>query len=141
METSGYSGTALSKKLGYKEGFRVRLINEPANYQKLVSDLPPNVFFLNNRKSKKDLLHYFTKQVSELEGDMPLLKAEIEENGSIWISWPKKTSKVETNISEDIVREIAISNGLVDIKVCAVDEIWSGLKLVIPLKDRKAILP
>jgi hypothetical protein len=72
---------------------------------------------------------------------MPLLKTEIEENGFIWISWPRKASKVKTDIPEDIVREIAISNGLVDVKVCAVDEIWSGLKLVIPLNDRKGIFP
>lgn len=85
---------------------------------------------------KKDFIHYFTKSASQLEKDIKLLKHEIEQNGIIWISWPNKAANLETDLNGNIVREIGLRNGLVDIKVCAVDEIWSGLKFVIPVKDR-----
>lgn len=138
MKTSGYSGTPLAKKLGLKDGFKIRLINQPKNYFDLFEDFPENVLIENSNTSKKNLVHYFTKQASALAKDIEALRNEIEPNGMIWISWPKKTSKVPTDITEDVIRHLALANGLVDIKVCAVDEIWSGLKLVIPVKDRKA---
>ena len=81
---------------------------------------------------------HFSQQAKDLHKDIRLLKNEIEPNGIIWISWPKKASKVITDITEDVIRNLALANGLVDIKVCAVDETWSGLKLVIPVKDRNA---
>jgi hypothetical protein len=133
---SGYSGTALGKKLGFKEGFKVRLINDPAYYIDLFTDMPPNVLFLKDEQETKHLIHYFTKKSSDLEKDIPSLKNELLPNGMLWISWPKKAAKIETDVTEDIIRKIALKNGLVDVKVCAVDETWSGLKLVIPLKDR-----
>ena len=136
METAGYSGTPLSRKLGFKSGFNIRLINEPDYYFKLFPNLLTDLVILEDPGIKKDIIHYFTKEISELERDILLLKVEIEQNGSIWISWPKKSSKVATNVTEDLIRNLALTSGLVDVKVCAVDEIWSALKLVIPVKDR-----
>lgn len=138
MKTAGYSKTPLAKKLGIKEGSTIKLVNQPENYFDLFQDFPENINFENSNKIRKDLIHYFTKNESELVNDIVPLRNEIKENGMIWVSWPKKASKVPTDITEDTVRSFALKNGLVDIKVCAVDEIWSGLKLVIPVKDRKA---
>ena len=135
MSTSGYSGTPLAKKLGIKQGFKVAFINTPDHYFDLFADLP-QVIISNDRKIKKDLVHYFVKEQKQLIKDLLPLKQSIVPNGSIWISWPKKTSKVETDITEDVIRKLALHNGLVDVKVCAVDEVWSALKLVIPVKDR-----
>lgn len=137
MKQSGYSGTPLAKKLGIKPGFKIRLANQPDHYYDLFSDLPADFKELNEIKIKKDFIHYFTKSAVQLKKDIRQLRQEIEQNGIIWISWPKKASKVESDLNEEIIRDVALNNGLVDVKVCAVDEIWSGLKLVIPLKDRK----
>ena len=137
MQTAGYSETPLAKKLGIKGGFRIRIVNHPAGYFDLFMDLPLDIEILEEKKTRKNLVHYFTKQFRELQRDIIALRNEIETDGMIWISWPKKASKVSTDITEDLIRNLALSNGLVDIKVCAVDEIWSGLKLVIPVKDRK----
>ena len=136
MQTTGYSGTPLAKKLGIKSGFKIRLVNEPKYYFDLFTDMPEQVIVINDKKSKKNLIHYFALTANNLNKDIIALKNEIESNGIIWISWPKKSSKVISDITEDFIRNLALANGLVDIKVCAVDEIWSGLKLVIPLKDR-----
>lgn len=137
MPAAGYSGTPLAKKLGIKEGLTIRLVNQPEYYFDLFTDFPQNVSILAGEKKKKNFIHYFVKEAKQLKKDIISLKNEIEQNGMIWISWPKKSSKVATDITEDIIRKLALENGLVDIKVCAVDEIWSGLKLVIPVKDRK----
>ena len=138
MKTSGYSGTPLARKLGIKDGFKIRLVNQPDYYFALFEDLPQTIEFKNDKKSKKDFIHCFTRQLKELEKDIISLKNEIVPNGMIWISWPKKLSKIVTDINEDSIRQLALGNELVDIKVCAIDDIWSGLKLVIPVKDRKA---
>ena len=137
MKSAGYSGTPLAKKLGIKQGFKIKIINPPEYYFTLLSDLPTDIHQLTNKKTKKDFIHYFAKTESQLNKDIKQLRQEIEENGMIWISWPKKAAKIETDLNENIIRDIALANGLVDVKVCAVDEIWSGLKLVIRLKDRK----
>ena len=136
MVLNGYSGTPLAKKLGIKAGFKARLANQPDYYFDLFSDMPENVSFLRDKKPKKNFIHFFTLSAKELEKNIAGLRAEIEEDGMIWVSWPKKAAKIETDITEDIIRHLALSNGLVDVKVCAVDEIWSGLKLVIRVKDR-----
>lgn len=136
MQTTGYSGTPLAKKLGIKSGFKIRLVNEPKYYFDLFTDMPEHVIVMNDKKSKKNLIHYFALTANNLNKDIIALKNEIESNGVIWVSWPKKSSKVISDITEDFIRNLALANGLVDVKVCAVDEIWSGLKLVIPLKDR-----
>jgi len=135
-QPTGYSGTPLAKKLGIKGDFHIDLINAPEYYLSLFTDLPANLYFENDKDSKVDLIHFFTKSQEEYKSIVPQLKTRIKSNGSIWISWPKKSSKVPADITEDIIRNFALQIGLVDIKVCAVDEIWSGLKLVIPVKDR-----
>jgi hypothetical protein len=137
MPIAGYSGTPLAKKLGIKDGFRIRIVNKPPGYFDLFTDLPVDIKILEEKKTMKNLIHYFTKQIAELQRNIAALRNEIEPDGMIWISWPKKSSKVPTDITEDLIRRLALSNGLVDIKVCAVDDTWSGLKLVIPVKDRK----
>lgn len=136
MTNSGYSGTPLEKKLGIKEGFKIRLVNIPENYFQFFDDFPKDVSVKADKRTKKNLIHYFTKEASDLVENIQSLKNEIEMDGMIWISWPKKTSKIMTDVTEDTIRDVALKNGLVDIKVCAIDEIWSALKLVIPVKDR-----
>ena len=136
MKTTGYSGTSMAKKLGIKKGFKMRLINTPDYYYDLFSDLPTDIKELVDKKSKKDFIHYFAENTAQLNKDIKQLRKEIEENGMIWVSWYKKSAKIETDLNENIIRDIALNNGLVDVKVCAIDEIWSGLKLVIRLKDR-----
>lgn len=136
MPQSGYSGTPLAKKLGIKNNFKLRVINPPSNYYQLFTDLPADLVYLKDATKKKDFIHYFVKDAKLLMQDISGLKSEIVANGMIWVSWPKKASKIPTDITEDIIREIALRNGLVDIKVCAIDDIWSALKLVIPVKDR-----
>jgi len=133
---AGYSGTPLAKKLGIKPGFDIKLINAPEYYFDLFTDLPGDITFNKETSAKIDLIHFFTKQDNEYTAMLPSLKEQIKANGIIWISWPKKASKIATDVTEDKIRNYALKTGLVDIKVCAVDEIWSGLKLVIPVKDR-----
>ena len=133
---AGYSSTPLAKKLGIKSGFIIRLINPPAHYFSLFTDWPEDVIQSAKTKDKKDFIHYFTTSAEKLSRDMKLLKDEIKPTGMIWISWPKKSSKVVTDITENLVRETGLKSGLVDVKVCAVDETWSALKFVIRLKDR-----
>ncbi|HTD98823.1 MAG TPA: hypothetical protein VK668_06030 [Mucilaginibacter sp.] len=132
----GYSGTPLAKKLGIKDGFHISLVNVPDYYMDLFTNLPVNLYFEDNESVKVDLIHFFTKSNDEYRALLSSLKKRIKPNGVIWVSWPKKASKVATDITEDIIRNYALQIGLVDIKVCAVDDIWSGLKLVIPVKDR-----
>lgn len=137
MQLTGYSGTPLVKKLGIKQGFTISIIDSPEYYFNLLTGLPDQIEIVNDSKSKKDFIQFFVKQEVDLIKDILFLKNQIKSNGMIWISWPKKSSKVITDITEDIIRKIALENGLVDIKVCAIDEVWSGLKLVIPVKERK----
>jgi hypothetical protein len=136
---AGYSSTPLAKKLGIKPGFKVRLINAPDYYFDLFTDLPNAVEVVNNKKIKKNFIHLFVRNFSELEKDIYTIKNEIEQDGIIWISWYKKSAKIPTDVTEDKIREAALANGLVDIKVCAVDDIWSGLKLVIPVSQRNKL--
>ena len=134
---TGYSGTPLAKKLGIKPGFSIKLINTPGHYMELFTDLPSELYFDNTSAPQKDFIHFFTLNKDELLIRLPLLKGQIKPDGIIWVSWPKKASKVITDVTENLVRDTALKSGLVDIKICAVDETWSGLKLVIPVKDRK----
>jgi len=134
---AGYSTTPLAKKLGIKSGFNISLINAPKYYFDLFTDLPGDLTFADDKNFKRDFIHFFTQLKDEYLANLPLLKQQLKPNGIIWVSWPKKASKVITDITEDIIRNYALEIGLVDIKVCAVDDVWSGLKLVIPLKDRK----
>ncbi len=137
MKTAGYSGTPLAKKLGIKSGLKIKLINLPTYYYTLFDDFPTDIKEIKDPQIKKDLIHYFINDAVTLQREILQLRNEIESNGMIWVSWYKKSSKMPTDLTEDIVRSIALSNGLVDVKVCAVDEMWSALKLVIRVKDRK----
>ncbi len=136
MNSSGYSGTPLHKKLGYKEGCVARVIDPPEPYFRLLAPMPAGVVFSDETHPPKDLIHIFTTEASVLQERLPAWMSEIRPEGAIWVSWPKKASKVPTDISEDIVRAIALPLGLVDVKVCAVNEVWSGLKLVIRREKR-----
>jgi hypothetical protein len=133
---SGYSGTPLAKKLGIKEGFTIKLVNQPDYYFELFTDMPEKITVSAKQGLHKNVVHLFVTTHKELIKQLPILRNEIVQDGMIWVSWPKKASKVESDITEDIIRNLALKMGLVDIKVCAVDDIWSGLKLVIPIKNR-----
>jgi hypothetical protein len=136
MQQAGYSGTPLAKKLGIKSGFKITLLNAPEHYLNLFTDIPLDVIFTQNEAELKDLIHVFVKHKAEYFDLLPQIKPQIVQNGSIWVSWPKKASKVPTDITEDVIRKYALETGLVDVKVCAVDDVWSGLKLVIRVRDR-----
>ena len=133
---AGYSGTALAKKLGIKEGSRVFVVDAPKDYAKLVEPLPPDVRLVPRVDAQTDLVHIFASERKRLRGALESALAKLQPAGTIWVSWPKKASKVPTDIVEDSVREIALPLGLVDIKVCAVDDVWSGLKLVLRKENR-----
>ena len=132
----GYSGTPLSKKLGIKAGFRLYVKNPPANYEVLISPIPEKVQLMRRLSKELDMIHFFTKSRAELAANIEKFMGRIKQNGMIWVSWPKKASKVPTDVTEDVIREIILPHGLVDVKVCAVDATWSGLKLVIRKKNR-----
>ena len=134
---AGYSGTPLAKKLGIRDGLRVRISNAPDNYAELVSPLPEIVTVSTGIRNDIDLWHFFTMSADELRRALPKMMAAIRQDGMIWVSWPKKASKVSTDVTEDTVRKHALPLGLVDVKVCAVDDTWSGLKLVIRKELRK----
>jgi hypothetical protein len=133
----GYSGTPLAAKLGIKSNMTVRVVNAPADYAALVDPLPDGVVISSKDAKELDLVHIFTKSRSELFKLLITYQKKIKQNGVIWVSWPKKASGISSEVSEDAVREVALPLGLVDIKVCAVDDIWSGLKLVIRKANRK----
>ena len=133
----GYSGIPLARKLGFKEGHRVRIKNAPDNYMDLVNPTPENVQVSKSLRKNVDIFHFFTRSSSELKSQLPKLISAIDQDGMIWISWPKKSSGVASSVTEDTVRDVALPLGLVDVKVCAVDETWSGLKLVIRKELRK----
>lgn len=137
---AGYTSTPLAKKLGIKEHFKLRIIHAPDYYFELFTDMPAGIQILNDKKIKKNFIHLFVKTSDALERNIPVLKNEIEQDGIIWVSWYKKSAKIATDVTEDTIRQTALANGLVDIKVCAIDELWSGLKLVIPVKNRNNLI-
>ena len=131
MPTVGYSGVPLAKKLGVKPASRICTIGAPDNYAELLSPLPDGVKFVRRPDSLTDVAHIFTTQREELSKHLCDLREKLNAEATIWVSWPKKASKVATSVTEDTVRELALPLGLVDVKVCAVTEVWSGLKLVV----------
>jgi hypothetical protein len=131
MPSPEYSGTPLAKKLGVVAGSAVVLRNPPADYQELLAPLPIGVVFRKTVSKSIDLVHFFTKERAALQTELSSLRSTIRPDAVVWVSWPKKASKVPTDITEDTVREVCLPLGFVDVKVCAVSEIWSGLKLVI----------
>jgi hypothetical protein len=135
--TAGYSGTPLAKKLGFKPGTKVLLVGDvPKDYKTLVSPLPERVTLASTGKAPHAAVHVFVTKRTELEKHLRQLRKSLEPDGYVWISWPKKASRVPTNITEDVIRDVCLPLGFVDIKVCAVSEVWSGLKLVIRVSER-----
>jgi Protein of unknown function (DUF3052) len=131
---AGYSPTPLFKKLGLKEGMQVKLIHAPANYWALMGDLAYKPII--EGAPPYDIVHLFTNSVQELKELLPDMMQQIKKNGIIWVSWYKLSAKKTTELTENVVRELALASGLVDVKVCAFDDDWSALKLVYRLKDR-----
>ena len=133
---AGYSGTPLVKKLGIKTNSRLYAKNPPENYADLIAPLPENVKILRRLTRDLDMIHMFVTSRTDLAAYVPIYMNYIKQDGMIWVSWPKKASKVPTDVTEDVIREVALPLGLVDVKVCAVDATWSGLKLVIRKENR-----
>lgn len=139
MAPAGYSGTPLPKKLGVKEKTRLTLVGAvPRGFDRTLGRLPAGVEVRKQARGRSDVIVCFVTRRSELARRFPALKRALEPAGGLWIAWPKRASGIETDMTEDVVREIAIPGGLVDNKVCAIDETWSGLRLVYRVADRPA---
>ena len=136
---AGYSGTPLAKKLGIKEGSRIALVNASKDFQSALGELPDNVQFIKRPAKLLDIILLFVLTERALVRDFAKLAATLVSNGMIWIAWPKKSSGVTTDLSEQRVQRIGLDAGLVDVKICAIDETWSGLKFVYRLKDRASL--
>jgi len=134
---AGYSGTPLPQKLGIKPGLTIVIINAPMNYRRLLGTIPEGVTFSDRLKPDPSFVHVFIKKRSELEKRLSVLREKITDSGTVWVSWPKKSSGMLTDVTEDLVRAVALPLGFVDVKVCAIDETWSGLKLMIRRENRK----
>jgi hypothetical protein len=133
---AGYSGTPLAKKLGIKEGARVAFLEAPKGFDDTVAPLPGGVEVTREPGPGLDVVVFFTRARGALEERIEELRAAIAPAGGLWVAWPKRSSGVETDMTEDVVREVALPLGLVDNKVCAIDETWSGLRLVIRVTER-----
>lgn len=129
--TPGYSGTPLAQKLGVKEGTRLLPLGSPPGYRSLLGPLPIGAGIASRRGTDLDIVHLFAVRQEDLRKELTALRKQLRPDAAVWVSWPKKTSKVPTDITEDRIREVALPMGWVDIKVCAVTEVWSGLKLVV----------
>ena len=132
----GYSGTPLPKKLGIKEGYRVALLSMPGDVRSELRAALAECHIVKDLGGPLDFIHLFSKTLSELERDMKRAAKALAPAGMLWISWPKKSSGVATDLTENAIRETGLALGLVDVKVCAVTDVWSGLKFVIPVKNR-----
>jgi len=137
---AGYSGTPLVKKLGIKPGFNIAFVNAPSGFAKEL-DLPSDVTVNLRSKKPLDFVQLFVKSDKELKTEFCEYAKRLEASGMLWVSWPKKSSGVATDLSEGTVRAIGLAAGLVDVKICAVDEVWSGLKFVFRLRDRARMKP
>lgn len=136
-QPAGYSGTPLATKLGYKEGTRALARDAPADYAALLEPLPAGVRFETRLSKATDLVHLFCVRRAALATALAGLRKGIRGDAMVWVSWPKKASKVPTDITEDVIRALALPLGFVDVKVCAVTEVWSGLKLVVRKEERQ----
>ncbi len=134
---AGYSGTPLANKLGLKAGSALALVGAPEDYASLIAPAPDGLRIGGRVASTTDIVHIFSTRRPELERFLLSCRSKLKPEAAIWVSWPKKSSRVRTDITEDGIREVALPMGLVDVKVCAVDETWSGLKLVIRRVNRK----
>jgi hypothetical protein len=135
---AGYSGTPLVKKLGIRQGHRVAFVSDPSGFDELIGDLPEEVTVKSRLRGPLDVIVFFTKRRAELARRLPGLRRAMDPAAGLWIAWPKRASGVDTDLTEDVVRELALANRLVDNKVAAIDDTWSGLRLVIRLEDRPA---
>ena len=134
---TGYSGTPLAAKLGIKQGSTLLTVNAPVNYRRLIEPLPSSVKIASTVDTSIDIAHVFTTKRSDLARTLATYRKKLGPEAVVWVSWPKKSAKVPTDITEDTVREVALPLGFVDVKVCAVDDVWSGLKLVVRKELRK----
>jgi hypothetical protein len=135
---AGYSGTPLPKKLGLKEGQRIAIINEPPNFLRDLGALPANTQRVKRLSAPLDLVLLFVDHEKTLSIQFSSLAKKLSNNGMIWVAWPKKSSGVPTDLTFERVQRIGLKCSLVDVKICAVNDVWSGLKFVIRLKDRKS---
>lgn len=133
---SGYSQKPLSQKLGIKPGMQVTALGAPGSYAALLGELPPGARISCRLPRTTRFIHRFVSRRQELKADFGRLARSLADDGTLWISWPKKSSGVATDLNEDLVREMGLPLGLVDVKVCAVDEVWSGLKFVRRVENR-----
>lgn len=136
LRPAGYSGTPLPKKLGLKSGQRLAFVNEPAGFRDSLQGLTGELGELAAPDDRVDLALLFTREEAELRREFPALAARLHPAGMLWVAWPKRASKVATDLTGDRVRAVGLEAGLVDVKVCAIDEVWSGLKFVFRLADR-----
>jgi hypothetical protein len=136
MVHAGYPKTSLVEKLEIKEGLTVLILNPPPRYESTMGKLPARVHFKHRPAPNLDFIQYFTQSQHDLSHEFPQLKRLISTKGALWISWPKQSSTIKTDLSETDVREIGLKNGLVDVKVCAIDETWSALKFVYRVDER-----
>ncbi len=136
MNTRGYSRTPLIKKLGIKEGYQCLFLNTPAHYFELLGELPDVELVENATSENLDFIHLFSHSIEELENEFPSLKVALKKTGSLWISWPKKSSKIKSNLDGNVVITYGLNMGLVNVKVAAVDQDWSGLKFMYRVKGR-----
>ncbi|MEP4533402.1 MAG: DUF3052 domain-containing protein [Cyclobacteriaceae bacterium] len=136
MSTAGYSGTPLVKKLGIKPNFKCLILHEPQHYIDLLFEIPENTEFTDEANGTFDFIHAFYRKVDNLKTEWPQLKKSLKKDGSLWVSWPKGSSKIETDMNANDVRRIGLQGGLVDVKVCAFDNDWSGLKFMFRKTDR-----
>lgn len=133
---AGYSGRRLVDKLGIRARTRIAILNAPRGYRTTLGKLPPGVTVTTAARGSLPFIQFFTTSRATLQAKFAELVRALAPAGALWVSWPKKASGVATDLTEDVVRAVALAGGLVDVKVCAVDEVWSGLKLVRRLKDR-----
>ena len=135
--SAGYSPRSLVDKLGIKPGMRIAIVGAPRGFRTTLGGLPDGVAVTSALRGVLPFIHCFVKQRSLFERRFVSLKRALAQDGALWVSWPKQSSGVATDLTEDVVREVALAGGLVDVKVCAVDDVWSGLKLVRRLRDRQ----
>jgi Protein of unknown function (DUF3052) len=128
---AGYSGTPLAKKLGLKVGSNLLLAGAPTDYLDLIAPMPADMRIGARISSATDIVHVFSTRRADLEAFLVSCRSKLRPDAMVWVSWPKKSAKVPTDITEDVIREVALPLGLVDMKVCAVTDVWSGLKLVV----------
>jgi hypothetical protein len=134
--SAGYSGTPLVRKLGIKPRARLALLAAPDGFDETLGELPGDVSVRRDARAQADVIVAFVTRRAELERRLPALRRSLDVAGGLWIAWPKRASGVSTDVSENVVRELGLAAGLVDNKVCAIDDVWSGLRLVYRLRDR-----